>query len=651
MAIQVSPSVLVQERDLTNVVPAVSSSIGAAVIDAAWGPVMDVTAVDSENVLVQRFGKPNSANAGSWFAAANFLSYSAAALVVRTNSTNQLNAVAAQTGRVTSVAVGGAGGSGYVSASTTVTFGAPQVAGGVQATGTATISGGVIAGITITNPGSGYTSAPSVAIAGVGAGATGTASISDGGVKINNNDDYQTFFSEGQGVVGQWAARYPGSLGNSIKVSMADAASFSTWAYKGLFGIAPGTSDFATQNGSSGDELHIVVLDRDGKWTGVAGTVLESYSFVSKASNAKKADGTSSYYKNAINNQSQYIYWMDHPTVGTNWGNAAIPALTYASIGSTALTVDLVGGADDFASTDGQKMNAFKLFDNDEQYDISLVITGKVNRDVARYVIDNVVEVRKDCVVFISPLNTSTGEPIIGTNSDAVEQIIKFKAGDGASLVSMPSSSYTVYDTGYKYQYDRYNDTYRWIPLNGDIAGLCARTDFTDDPWFSPAGFNRGQVKNVIKLGFNPRKADRDTLYLNGINPVVSFPGQGVILYGDKTGQSKPSAFDRINVRRLFITMEKAIATAAKYQLFEFNDGFTRAQFRNMIEPFLRDVKGRRGITDFRVVADETNNTAEVIDGNRFVADIYVKPNRSINFIQLSFVATRSGASFEEITS
>lgn len=653
MAISVSPSVVVTEKDLTNIVPAVSSSVGAAVIDAAWGPVMDVTSIDSENTLIQRFGKPNNSNFKNWFNLANFLGYSASALVVRTDTAGQYNAVQTLTGRVGSVTIG-AGGTGYIPAETTVTFSAPNIAGGIQATGTAVISGGVVTGVTITNAGSGYTSAPTVTIAssGSGANATATATKVDGGVKINNIDAYTMMYSNGEGVVGEFAARYPGSLGNSIKVSMADSATFDTWAYKSVFGLKPGTSDFATSVGASNDEVHVVVVDADGKWTGTAGTVMESYAFLSKASNAKKSDGTSSYIRNAINNSSQYIYWMDHPTAvavsGSEWGTAATLGTAYKSL-TSAVTSTLAGGVDDYASTNADKIDAFALFMNSEQYDISLVMSGDGDRELARYLVDNVVEVRKDCMAFVSPKNPYTGEPIISTNADADELIVKFKNGDGASLTSLPSSSYVVYDTGYKYQYDRYNDTYRWIPMNGDIAGLCARTDYTDDPWFSPAGFNRGQVKNAIKLAYNPTKSSRDTLYINGVNPVVSFPGQGVILYGDKTGLAKPSAFDRINVRRLFITLEKAISTAAKYQLFEFNDGFTRAQFRNMVEPFLRDVKGRRGIIDFKVVCDETNNTAEVIDGNRFVADIYIKPARSINFIQLSFVATRTGASFDEI--
>lgn len=653
MAYQISPAVTVTETDLTNVIPAVSSSIGASVIEAAWGPVMDVTSIDSENVLVQRFGKPNNSNAASWFATANFLAYSGQALVVRSDTSGQRNAVAELTGTVTGVTVTD-GGSGYTQSTTVVTFGDPDIEGGIVATGKPIVAAGVITGITITNGGSGYTSAPSVTISNIGAGtgvnATATSAITDGGIKINNIADYEQNFSTGLGVVGAFAARYPGSLGNSISISIADATSFGTWDYKALFTTAPDTSDFVANAGGLNDEIHMVVIDRDGRWTGQAGMVIESYAFLSKASGAKKSDGSSAYYVTAVNSQSNYIYWMDHPTGMTNWGTDPSLGLTYTSIGSTALTFDLVGGVDDYSATDGQRMNAFTLFGDDETYDVSLIISGKSSRDVVRHIIDNVVEKRRDCMVFVSPSHIVTGDPLIGNNAEVVENIIKFKNGDGVENATLPSTSFAVFDSGYKYQYDTYNDVYRWVPLNGDVAGLCARTDYTNDPWFSPAGFNRGQIKNVIKLAFNPRKADRDNLYQNGINSVVSFPGEGVVLFGDKTALAKPSAFDRINVRRLFITLEKAIATAAKYQLFEFNDGFTRAQFRNQVEPFLRDVKGRRGIIDFKIICDETNNTGEVIDNNRFVADIYIKPTRSINFVTLNFVAVRTSATFTEIT-
>lgn len=308
---------------------------------------------------------------------------------------------------------------------------------------------------------------------------------------------------------------------------------------------------------------------------------------------------------------------------------------------SGAFDINLSAGIDDFAATDAKLQGGFGLFANADEYEISLIPTGNVSAVTAAWVVDNVAEVRRDCVVFISP--NENREPIIGLGQDATDKIITYRNALDIS------SSYAVMDSGFKYQYDRYKDVYRWVPLNGDIAGLCARTDFTADPWFSPGGFNRGQIKNIVKLAFNPGQTDRDALYAAGVNPVVSFPGQGVVLYGDKTLLKKPSAFDRINVRRLFIVLEKSIAIAAKYQMFEFNDGFTRAQFKNLVEPFLRDVQGRRGVTDFRVKCDESNNTGEVIDRNEFVADIFIKPNRSVNFITLSFVAARSSVSFEEI--
>ena len=335
---------------------------------------------------------------------------------------------------------------------------------------------------------------------------------------------------------------------------------------------------------------------------------------------------------------------MDHPTAGTDWGTTAASSGGSYEVLATAVTYTLTGGVDDLAPSAGNLQDAFKMFDNAEVYDISLVMTGAVNPTVAKYVVDNVASVRKDCVVFLSPA-TDAGAMITGVSSTAIlADTLEYRTTD-----LNVDSSYAVLDSGWKYQYDRYNDKYRWVPLNGDIAGLCARTDYTNDSWWSPGGFNRGQIKNVVKLSFNPNQAQRDQLYKIGVNPVVSFPGSGTVLYGDKTLLSKPSAFDRINVRRLFITLEKAIATAAKAMLFEFNDSFTRAQFRSMVEPFLRDVQGRRGIIDFRVVCDETNNNGSIIDRNEFVGDIYIKPTRSVNYITLNFIAARTSVSFDEI--
>jgi phage tail sheath protein FI len=542
-----------------------------------------------------------------------------------------------------------AGGSGYKTAPTvTLVGGTPSVAATI---GSVTIGASSITGVVVTNPGTGYSSAPAIAIDAPPSGVTAiaTANTVSAGVKIINSESYLSLYSNGAGVVGAWAAKYPGKLGNSLKVSMADATSYAAWVYKAEFDGAPGTSSYAasvnptplpgTENIVK-DEMHIIIIDAEGAITGTREAVLEKFSFVSKASDAKKSDGTNNYYKDVINSRSEWIYWMDHLELGTNWGNAAA-GTTYIAL-TNASTISLSGGTDVTTATTAQRNNAYALFADAEQYDISLVLLGRAGTPVANFVINNVCETRLDCIAFISPEDVTTGDVIIGASSTQVDQITAFRD-------QLPSTSYAVLDTGYKYQYDRYNDKYRYVPLNGDVAGLCARTDYTNDPWFSPGGLNRGQIKNVVKLAVSPNKTMRDTLYKKGVNPVVTFPGEGTVLFGDKTLLAKPSAFDRINVRRLFIVMEKAIATAAKFQLFEFNDGFTRAQFKNLVEPFLRDVQGRRGITDFVVKCDESNNTGEVIDRNEFVADIFVKPNRSINFITLNFVAARSAINFSEI--
>lgn len=571
MAFQLSPGVLVTEKDLTNVVPAVSTSAGGYVGYFLWGPANEIKTVASENQLVREFGKPTSTTTVHFHTAANFLSYGNNLQLVRAVGSAARNAVC-----------------------------------------------------------------------------SGTA------VKINNQDVYDTSYASGEGSVGPWAAKCPGAFGNSLRVLVADSSTFSGWEYEFpvdsetfvsaevQFDGAPSTSSYVANIGGSNDELHVLVIDEDGKFTGIAGTVLEKFAFVSKASDAKNSDGSSNYYKNVINAQSKYIWWMDHPTqtgTGSAWGTAAAPAAYKNIATSTDEDYSLTGGVD-AAPADGDIQAGYDLLANKELIDISLVLTGGYGSTLSQYVIDNVAEYRKDCMVFLSP-------PLAAVQNNAggeADDIVTYR-----NSTLDRSSSYAVMDSGWKVQYDKYNDVYVNVPLNADTAGLCARTDQTNDPWWSPAGFNRGAIKNCVKLLFSPNQTDRDTLYKNGVNPVVSFPGQGVVLYGDKTLLAKPSAFDRINVRRLFIVLEKAIATAAKFQLFEFNDVFTRAQFRSLVEPFLRDVRGRRGIYDFRVVCDETNNTGEVIDRNEFVADIYIKPAKSINFIYLNFIATRTSVSFEEV--
>lgn len=472
------------------------------------------------------------------------------------------------------------------------------------------------------------------------------ATANGAGIQIDNKDDYDANHSDGSATSGAWTAKYPGALGNSLKVSLfagSNTGSYNSWAYKGLFNSAPGTSNYANLNGGKNDEMHIVVIDEDGKFTGTANTVLERYSYISKASDAKNDDGSSNYYATVINNSSKYIWWMSHPTASTglanteNWG-AQAAGTTFGQGANVEYNISLSNGTFTNSQTDDIVSN-YARFRNADEVNVSLVMNSGHNFVVAQYITQNLAEYRKDCVAFISPEKESV---LYNTGNEVTDVIADRNA---LNL----NSSYAVMDSGWKYQFDKYNNTYRWIPLNGDIAGLCVRTDYERDPWFSPAGPNRGVIKNVIKLAWNPNQTERDELYPQGVNPVVTFPGEGTILFGDKTLLARPSSFDRINVRRLFIVLEKAIARAARYSLFEFNDAFTRSQFVSMVEPYLRDVKGRRGIYDFRVVCDETNNTPEVIDRNEFVGDIYVKPSRSINFITLHFISVRTGVSFDEV--
>jgi len=474
---------------------------------------------------------------------------------------------------------------------------------------------------------------------------------SDGsGQLIKNDEDYDNSSLS----VGSWIAKHPGVLGNSIKVGLvtASVSNFSTiqyltssdatkYLYSSIFDSIPGTSEYASNLGktSAADEVHVVVIDEDGAISGEVGTVLESFGYLSQASDAKKSDGSSNYYKDVINQQSAYVYWAAHDSNLTDAGETVSANTTFVT-STTTLESSLSGGSDDNAPTTGEIALGFDLLEDSETEDVNLLFAAPdANGEEA--IAEDLISIassRKDCMAFVSPPIEDT----VGSSTPAAD--VKTFA-DG-----LTSSSYASCDSTALYVYDKYNDVYRWIGAAGHQAGLCANTDNVADAWFSPAGVNRGQLLGVTKLAFNPKKADRDTLYKARVNPIVSLPGQGTILFGDKTLLSRPSSFDRINVRRLFITLEKAISTAAKAQLFEFNDEFTRAQFRNLVEPFLRDVKGRRGLTDFLVVCDNTNNTQAVIDGNKFVADIFVKPARSINFISLSFVATRSGVEFSEIS-
>ena len=735
MSFLVSPGVSVREVDLTNVVPAVATSVGAIAGAFQKGPVSSVTTITSEEQLVQVFGKPNSSNFETFFTATNFLQYADNLKVVRAGS-GIVNA-----GATSGILIrdddhyqasfqDGSGSHGEWAARTAGTHGnslgvdiCPSARAFAQPLGSLNLTVGEKAigslEITVDNQDAtdatiaigdiiSFQTASAVVATVAGAitvatknlvvdGNSGTivvgdrvlgAGISDGDVVVKvasitdqqnlvldkaiivANDIPLVFSKDTQVESGGQEYEVTSVSGEVLTIRLLDdpaGGGLQTiipdnslitrrWRFSDLFDSAPGTSAWSTANGrGEKDEIHVAVYDTTGDVTGfdvdVAGqrtaAVIEIFPSMSKNPNAKTSEGSNNYYPDVIFAQSQFIYWTDHLAAGTNWGTDIATGTDYTFVSGVDVS-SLTGGTDDYTLTAGEIKLAYDLFANTETLDINLVLGGasstvadtEAAMDTHVTMITSLVESRRDCVGFVSPYRGATVG--VADSITATKNVV-----DGFN--NCPSSSYMVFDSGYKYMYDKYNDVYRFVPLNGDTAGLCAFTDQIADSFFSPAGFNRGNIRGAVKLSFNPTKAERDQLYKARINPVVNFPGQGVVLFGDKTALSKPSAFDRINVRRLFLLLEKAISTAAKFQLFEFNDEFTRAQFRNLVEPFLRDIQGRRGITDFSVVADGTNNTGEVIDRNEFVADIFIKPARSINFISLNFVAVRTGVSFSEV--
>ena len=685
MAFQVSPGVNVSEIDLTTVVPAVSTSVGAIAGLFKWGPVGKRTLISSETELIDKFGKPTNHNPETFFTAANFLAYGNALQVVRAaNTTNFANGVIsalANTGSVTNAQVftvkseddydnitfsdtdvlyvarcpGDLGNSLKISVcdsvnayskSINISGGDANLASGSIA---ATIGSNTIT-ISVANSATGTLAEANTRMVSVLAELQVNDILEVGNSSIGKQYVKITGLPAAMGTNGSFTNAtsrfFTANVDNVYQLSENFSSNtFSKyWEYFNTVDSAPGISDYQASQGNTSavDEIHVVVVDEDGKFGGVPGTILEVYRALSRSTDAKTTDGATNFYKTVINESSKYVWWANHRATAP-----ANTALNIASVNTSPLYLSFQLGQDGDSETDvsvGTVLAGYDLFASAEDVDVSLVMNGKSRggtngEQISNYLVDNIAETRKDCIVLTSP---DRADVVNNSAQDESQDTVDFRN-------SCRSSSYLVIDSGYKYQYDKYNDIFRYIPLNGDIAGLCVRTDSQRDPWFSPAGFNRGQIKNIIKLAYNPDKADRDLLYKNGINPVATFPGQGTVLFGDKTALSKPSAFDRINVRRLFIVLEKAIATAAKFSLFELNDEFTRAQFVSLVEPFLRDVQGRRGIYDFRVVCDDTNNTGEVIDRNEFVGDIYVKPAKSINFIQLNFVAVRTGVSFDEV--
>ena len=668
MGFQVSPGVEVKEVDLTNIVPAVSTTIGAVCGPFEKGPVSEITSISSEKQLVEVFGKPNANNFEYFFTAANFLQYSNSLRVVRTESALK-NA--------------SSGGSGILIRNTLhyqESFADGQGTHGTWSARTAGIhANGIKIDICDKNNFSEMSNkqvndaSASAAEATITMDAFDAADFAVGEVIEFYSDAGGTVFATGHEAQKYEITAVDTSAetitlrqlddpaGSGLIADLADDSYVKRyWRFSDLFDTAPGTSEFASARGVLDDEIHIVVYDSSGRQTGfdndVAGerlnSVLETFAFVSKHPEATTPQGNSNYYPDVIYRDSKFVYWGDHPTAAIDasgdWGQPLSSDLSvqgskfFNKLSTGVENVDrstLANGTDDYAVTDGEQLTSYARFDDGEAVDVNLIMAAKATSTLATNLV-TIVEKRKDALVFISPERSD----VVGV-ADSNTQTTNVKN----FFDLLPSTSFAVFDSGYKYQYDRFNDVYRYVPLNGDIAGVTAFTESVADAFFSPAGFTRGQIRGAVKLAYEPNKDQRDTLYKARINPVNSFPGQGTVLFGDKTALAKPSAFDRINVRRLFIILEKAIATAAKFQLFEFNDEFTRAQFKNLVEPFLREIQGRRGITDFKVVADESNNTGEVIDRNEFVADIFVKPTRSINFITLNFVAVRTGVAFTEI--
>ena len=698
MAFLVSPGVQVKEVDLTNVVPAVATSIGAIACPFEKGPVSEVTNISSEEQLVKIFGKPQTTSNQYewWFTAANFLQY-----------TNQLNVVRVESGILNATA----GSTGLLIRNTDhylEAFGDGQGSVGEWASRTAGTHGNSL-GVSICSSANNYSQNAVTTTSAEEAEGQTTISVTDASV-FSVGDLVN--FGETDGFEYEVTSVNDSGSADTIVIKLKDdvngAGLQSTissgtnirrrWRFYDLFDAEPGTSNYASNNDRGTlDEIHIVVYDTSGALSGFSAdangqrttAVLEIFANLSVNSNAKGPQGDSIFYPDVIYRQSNFVYWMDHNTGGTNWGtdvdgtqegdilldghsategagdkllldgtdgsstdngdniDLEDGSSTYATL-SLPTRSELSGGTDDYAVTAGELKTAYDRFADTESLDVNLILGGRGGgsgdssslQDTHVTMLTAFVETRRDCVAFVSPHRSATVN--VNSSLTQTDNVI-----DAFNLC--PSSSFVVYDSGYKYMYDKYNDLFRFVPLNGDTAGLCAFTDQIADSFFSPAGFNRGRVRGAIKLSYNPNNAERDRLYRARVNPVVNFSGQGVTHFGDKTALTKPSAFDRINVRRLFLLLEKAIATAAKFQLFEFNDEFTRAQFRNLVEPFLRDIQGRRGITDFSVVADGTNNTGEVIDRNEFIADIFIKPNRSINFITLNFIATRTGVAFTEV--
>jgi hypothetical protein len=696
MAFRVSPGVSIKEIDLTTIVPAVATTPGGYAGYFHWGPVNEVVTVTSQNELAKIFGTPENDNYVDFFSVGNFLAYGNNMQVVRVVGATAYNSHAIKSGTTATNGLN-------LIINNETDFGASAgVLGSTPATNGVLFASkypgdlGNSIKVVITN-GTGITGASLAVAASLGAtfidmyagtsGAAGYFAVGDDVVFTDGTQASVASVQLASGTVPGTTAAYNASFGTATTGTYSDIigvttgwnAASASWGttyaafrlnlssplpkaqaagntfniksvYAKYVSNTATTTAYADSKGGSGDNINVLVLDKDGKWTGTANGLIEKFEALSRASDARKFDGSSNYYRTVINDQSTYVWALSQDVQAdtaftsdkTNWTSVGSPLSAASTVGFGVNSLGLTGSADALADDSVRWSNGWSKFADADAYDVSLLPTGNASATLTKLIVQNLCEKRLDCMAFISPAQTDV------VNKLPYEALNSIKTFRDSTLNI--NSSYAVIDSGWKQQLDTYNNIVRVMPLNPDIAGLVARTEFTNEAWFSPAGFNRGQIKNVVKLPYNAtQEAHRDELYSRQVNPVVSFPGQGVILYGDKTAQTKPSAFDRINVRRLFIVLEKAIATASKFFLFEQNDAFTRAQFVNLVTPFLKTVTARRGITDFKVVCDESNNTGEVIDRNEFVADIFVKPTRSINFISLNFIATKTGVSFTEV--
>ena len=730
-----SPGILIREVDLTQGrVDATSDKIGGIVGPFAKGPVGTVTRINTENDLVDKFGRPydEDKHYETWMVASSYLAYGGIMNVVRADDSGlknshdvgagttikvksrdhyvELNYPSTPLNGVTVIAKNPGSWANDIrvaiidaQADQRLTFdqtpeGGTQVAVGMGVTqaipdGTVVSKTGVGAGKTelldghlkgiITKVNSGNVDVKVVSH--VSAAGTSTS------VEYNNIYRFSTTGNIAVHTAGQSVSYASTTVSGAIdwfgeqtlavsSQTVGDTESVTTIKWNSLAN-APGTSAYAAARGAKNDEIHVVVIDGKGTITGNAGTILEKHLNLSKASDAEFSVGSPSYWNRYLESNSEYIFagsGTNQTLVTTGFDGTGFATFTdggwnqnaedadgpniFSACGPLDLTLSqgtnyggktgiepgaLDSGLDDL-------ITGYGLFENESEIDVDFLLmgSGKYGETSTRALATKLIavaEARKDAVAFISPyrgaiLTDTSDDTAVTVKSveDATTNIIDF-------FNPITSSSYGIFDSGYKYMYDRFNDVFRYVPLNGDIAGTCARNDINNFPWFSPAGTSRGTILNAVKLAYNPGKIQRDRLYSSRVNPVIFSPGSGIILFGDKTGFAKSSAFDRINVRRLFIFLEDAIAAAARDQLFEFNDEITRANFVNIVEPFLRDVQAKRGIQDFIVICDETNNTAAIIDSNEFVADIYIKPARSINFIGLNFIATRTGVAFEEV--